>query len=140
MLLHLTVSTAMVILTVIVHGLGLSLLARVVRLELREERAHHVPPLSRRSLFFTLVLVLGLFALHGLEIWLYAFLYVLIGAIPNVETAVYFSTISYAGIGYDDRYIEPAWRLVAAIEGVNGLLLLGWSTAFFVTILRQLGR
>jgi len=84
--------------------------------------------------------VLGLFVLHGLEIWLYAFLFMAVGAIATLETAVYFSTISYAGIGYDDRYIEPAWRLVAGIEGINGLLLLGWSTAFFVTLVTRLGR
>jgi hypothetical protein len=29
---------------------------------------------------------------------------------------------------------------VSAIEGINGLLLLGWSTAFFVTIVTRLGR
>lgn len=140
MLIHLAISTAMVVVTVIMHGLGLSLLSRMVRDELREERAHHVPPLSRRSLFFTLALVLGLFALHGAEIWLYAALYYAVGAIADVETAVYFSTISYAGIGYDDRYILPTWRLVAGIEGINGLLLLGWSTAFFVTRVTRLGR
>lgn len=140
MLLHLAISTAMVIVTVILHGLGLNLLSRMVRIEAHEERTHHVPKLSRRSLFFTLALVLGLFLLHGIEIWLYAFLFIAVGAIPMLETAVYFSTISYAGIGYDDRYIEPAWRLVAGIEGINGLLLLGWSTAFFVTLVTRLGR
>jgi hypothetical protein len=93
-----------------------------------------------RSLFFTLFMVGALFALHGLEIWMYAFLYKVIGAIPDLETAIYFSTISYAGIGYDDRYIDPAWRLVGAIEGIDGLLLLGWSTAFFVTMVSRLGR
>ena len=72
--------------------------------------------------------------------WLYAFLYEGLGAVVDLETAVYFSTISYAGIGFDDRYIAPEWRLVAAIEGINGLLLLGWSTAFFVTIVARLGR
>ncbi|RDV07625.1 two pore domain potassium channel family protein [Sphingorhabdus pulchriflava] len=140
MLLQLAISTAMVILTVIIHGLGLSLLAKMVRIEFHEERVRHVPPLSRRSLFFTLALVLGLFLLHGIEIWLYAFFFVAVGAVATLETAVYFSTISYAGIGYDDRYIEPAWRLVSAIEGINGLLLLGWSTAFFVTLVTRLGR
>ncbi|MDH4399727.1 MAG: ion channel [Sphingorhabdus sp.] len=63
--------------------------------------------------------------------WLYAFLYEGLGAVADLETAMYFSTISYAGIGFDDRYIMPEWRLVAAIEEINGLLLLGWSTAFF---------
>ena len=130
----------MVLMTVMIHGLGLALLGRTMRSEVRQEREHHVPPLSVRSLGFTMALVLALTGLHGLEIWSYAFLFEAIGAVENLETAVYFSTISYAGIGFDDRYINPAWRLVSAIEGINGLLLLGWSTAFFVTIVARLGR
>jgi hypothetical protein len=140
MLFYLAISTLMVLATVVIHGVGLSLLARIVRAEAQEERLHHVPKLSRRGLFFTLALVLGLFVLHGIEIWLYAFLFLAVGAISTLETAVYFSTISYAGIGFDDSYIQPAWRLVAGIEGINGLLLLGWSTAFFVTLVTRLGR
>ena len=70
--------------------------------------------------------------------WLYAFLYEGLGEVADLETAVYFSTISYAGIGFDDRYIMPEWRLVAAIEGINGLLLLGWGR-LFVTIVARLG-
>jgi hypothetical protein len=140
MLLHLGISTILVLITVIIHGGGLAVLARMLRGEIVEERAQHVPPLSRRSLIFTLLLVLALFALHGFEIWIYALFYKGIGAIPDLETSVYYSTISYAGIGYDDRYIQPAWRLVAGIEGINGLLLLGWSTAFFVTLVSRLGR
>ena len=130
----------MVIVTVIIHGGGLAILGRMLRGEVQMERSHHIPGLSPRTMGFTLFLVLALFFLHGIEIWLYAFLYEALGAVENLETAVYFSTISYAGIGFDDRYIEPAWRLVAAIEGINGLLLLGWSTAFFVTIVARLGR
>jgi Ion channel len=140
MILQLIVATAMVLLTVIIHGAGLALLGKLLQQELAEERAHHVPALSMRGLFFTLSLVLGLFLLHGIEIWLYAFAYEAIGAIGDLETAVYYSTISYAAIGYDDSYIVASWRLVGAIEGINGLLLLGWSTAFFVTVVTRLGR
>lgn len=130
----------MVIVTVIFHGGGLTVLGRMLRGEVQVERSHHIPGLSPRTMAFTLALVMALFVLHGVEIWLYAFLYEALGAVENLETAVYFSTISYAGIGFDDRYIDPDWRLVAAIEGINGLLLLGWSTAFFVTIVARLGR
>lgn len=140
MIVQLAVSTAMVVLTVVFHGGGLAILGRMLRGEVQMERSHHIPGMSPRTMGFTLALVLALFVLHGVEIWLYAFLYEALGAVDNLETAVYFSTISYAGIGFDDRYIEPAWRLVAAIEGINGLLLLGWSTAFFVTIVSRLGR
>lgn len=140
MLFQLTVSTVMVIVTVMIHGLGLALLARLLQNEVREERALHLPALSPRVLAFTLIMVIALFALHGIEIWLYAFVYELAGAIRELETAVYFSTISYAAIGYNDHYIAADWRLVAGIEGINGVLLLGWSTAFFVTMVARLGR
>ncbi len=140
MIIQLFVSSIMVLITVIIHGGGLAILGHMLRGEVQVERAHHVPGYSLRTMCFTLALVCALFVLHGTEIWLYAFLYEGIGAVDNLETAVYFSTISYAGIGFDDRYIDAAWRLVAAIEGINGLLLLGWSTAFFVTIVSRLGR
>lgn len=140
MIMHLAASTVLVVITVLFHGTGLALFARILRQELREERLHHIPSFSFRSMIFSLGLVLGLFILHGVEIWFYAFFYLLVGAIGDLETAVYFSTISYAGIGYDDRYILASWRLVAAIEGINGLLLLGWSTAFFVTMVARFSR
>ncbi len=140
MLVQLSVSTVMVFVTVIFHGFGLALLGRALRGEAQVERMHHIPALSLRTVFFTLCLVVAIFVLHGIEIWVYAALYLMIGAIPTLETSVYFSTISYAGIGFDDRYIDPAWRLVAAIEGINGFLLLGWSTAFFVALVSRLGR
>ena len=140
MILQLFIATVMVLITVMMHGLGLALLGRAMQSELKQEREHHVPTLSARGLGFTLALVLALAWLHGLEIWSYAFLYQALGAVADLETAVYFSTISYAGIGFDDRYIDPSWRLVSAIEGINGLLLLGWSTAFFVTIIARLSR
>lgn len=139
LLIQLATATAMVLLTVIMHGAGLALLSRVLRFETRAERSRHVAPLSARSLGFTLALVLGLFLLHRVEIWTYGVLYLLLQAAPDLSTAVYFSTITYAAIGYSDDYIVPAWRMVAAIEGINGLLLLGWSTALFVTVVARFG-
>lgn len=140
LLLQLVISTAMVLVTAAVHGLGLALLARVVAGERHEERVHHVAPLSVRGAAFTLVTVLSLFVLHGLEIWSYAALYIVIDAFPFFEEALYFSTISYAAIGYGDAALPPQWRLLGAIEGINGVILLGWSTAFFVNLLMRLRR
>ena len=79
MILQLATATVMVLLTVMIHGLGLAMLGRTMRSEMRQEREHHVPSLSVRSLGFTMALVLALSGLHGLEIWAYAFLYDAIG-------------------------------------------------------------
>lgn len=93
-----------------------------------------------RHAFLIMSIVLAPFTLHGIEIWLYGGLYLLLGAMADRETAVYFSTIIYAGIGFDDDDMAHRWHLVSAIKGVNGILLLAWSTAFFVTVVARLQR
>ena len=137
---QLAIATGMVLLTVSIHGGGLIVLVRLFRIELSEEAALHLPAFSLRTLAFVLALALGLFALHGLEIWAYGALYLLLGALPNLETAVFFSTITYSTVGYDTQGFHESWRLVAAIEAINGVVLLGWSTAFFVTMMTRLMR
>lgn len=138
--LELLVGSLLAISTVIIHGGGLILLARLLRLEVRGERSHHLPPMSLRGATVTIMIVLGLFVLHGAEIWLYAAAYKWLGAIHDFSTALYFSTITYAAIGYDADPLDPRWRMVAGIEGINGLILLGWSTAFFVTVIGRIRR
>lgn len=80
---------------------------------------------------------MAILALHGLEIWLFALAYLGIGAAAGLEEAVYFSTISYSTVGYSDVHIQPDWRLLGAFESILGMVLIGWSTAFFF---RMLGR
>ena len=140
MLHQLFLATLMVLLTVALHGVGLLGLTRMLKLESREEREAHLSPASLRGLITTLAMVLGLFTLHGVEIWLYALLYLWLGALPDLEMAVYFSTITYGTVGYDDYGMSREWQLVAAIEGINGVLLMGWSTAFFVALVARLRR
>ena len=132
MLTELLVGTVMVILTVVMHGVGLAILARVTQ---AETNAKQLDWLSPRGVGFTVGLVIGLFVLHGLEIWLYASVYQALGATQDLRAAVYFSTTTYAAIGYGDEAVAEEWRLLGGIEGINGVILLGWSTAFFVTVM-----
>ena len=138
MLTQLIVATLMVLTTVSMHGAGIAGLARILRLDPMAVEAHHHFSIRHTSL--TLAVVLALFTLHGLEIWLYAALYLALGAVRDLEAAVYFSTMTYAAIGFGDAEMKSAWRLLSAIEGINGVLLLGWSTAFFVTVVSRLRR
>lgn len=131
------VSTAMVVLCVIVHGFGLFGLNRAVRTEAAVERLQHIDPMSPRGVVFTLGTVIAMLALHGVEIWIFALTYLSLGAIPDLEAALYFSTISYSTVGYNDTHVLPEWRLLGAFESVLGIFLLGWSTAFFF---RMIGR
>ncbi len=131
------VSSLMVVACVAIHGFGLFGLNRALRTEAALERLRHIDPLSPRGVVFTLGIVIAMLALHGAEIWLFALVYLGLGAIPNLEAALYFSTISYSTVGYNDTHVLAQWRLVGAFESILGMLQLGWSTAFFF---RMLGR
>ena len=136
MLIQLILATAMVVLTVLIHGADITALARGLRVEANVDVEHHHFSVKRAVVI--LIIVLALFTLHGIEIWLYAGVYLLIDAVHIFEAAVYYSTITYASIGFGDTEMARSWRLVGAIEGINGVLLLGWSTAFFVTVVARL--
>ncbi|WP_229839624.1 potassium channel family protein [Sphingomonas glacialis] len=128
-------ASIMVGLSVIVHFAGLSMLLALVQ--------RHRRGADRMITFIENGAVmagaaLGLFALHGIEIWGYAFLYRAMGWFETFEQALYFSTSTYATIGYGDVVLPVGSRLLGAIEGVNGVILLGWSTAFFFTIVHRM--
>ena len=137
MLIELAVSTLMVLITVILHGAGLLALGRLLAMRDRSRSHARVSPVSVEGALVAVLATLGLLILHGIEIWLYAVLYRGIGAIETLRDAVYFSTVTYASIGFSDTVITPEWKLLGAIEGINGALLLGWSIAFFVTLMTR---
>jgi hypothetical protein len=130
---QLLVASAMVLATILFHlGAIAALLPLLQRGRSADQRS------VRQDIFGIVVAATGLFALHGLEIWAYAALYFGCGALPDFETALYFSTSTYTTIGYGDVLLTRSWRLVGAIEGANGIILLGWSTAFFVAMVRRI--
>lgn len=124
----------MIALCVVVHGIGLFTLRRIIVGEHPKKRFERLKALSMRGGLLTLITVFALIFVHFVEIWSFAFLYDYVGALCNFREALYFSTISYATIGYSDAPIAEEWRMVAALEGILGVILLGWSTAFFVRI------
>ena len=132
---QLGLGTVTVAVTVLTHLLGLSGLIALMRLHTRRLMT------ARAGFNQAAILVgaaFGLFALHTLEIWGYAALYWVLKAVPTFEEALYFSTVTYATIGFGDLILPRTWRILGAIEGVNGVILLGWSTAFFVSVVSQI--
>jgi hypothetical protein len=75
------------------------------------------------------VFVLWLFLATVIEVWIWAILYLLLGAIATLEEAVYFSTSTFTTLGFGDIVLDEKWRVLASFEAANGLLMFGWSTA-----------
>jgi voltage-gated potassium channel len=132
---QLLASTALVAFTALLHLGGLAALIALLETHGGRVRTPHV--IIDQALL-VLMAVFSLFALHGVEIWAYAAAYLSAGEFHDFEDALYFSTSTYSTIGYGDLVLSRAWRIVGAIEGVNGIILLGWSTAFFLSIVRRL--
>jgi voltage-gated potassium channel len=132
---QLFIATVMVALTVVTHLLGLSVLIAATHRHSRRLQSDHD---IVRQMLVVIGVSLGLFVLHGVEIWTYGALYYMVGAIHSFEDAVYFSTVTYATIGSGELTLSRSWRILGAIEGANGIILLGWSTAFFISIVARI--
>ena len=56
---------------------------------------------------------------------------------PDLETAVYFSGVTYTTIGYGDLTLPVIWRLMAPVEGLTGILMAGLSTGLFFAVVSK---
>jgi hypothetical protein len=96
---------------------------------------------ARHPLLHALGLVIQLFTalllLHLTQVGLWALLYWWqIGW--DLNTAIYFSTRTYATIWYGDVVPPPEWRFVAVMQGLTGVLMLGWSSAMVFALVTRL--
>jgi len=118
--------------TVIIHGVGaLASGRRVIRLWTGRKD----PPGRLGAELLMVQLVGALLLLHLAEAIVWALFYVLVGALPDLETAAYFSLTSYTTVGYGDVVLPEAWRLLGPIEAAVGVLMLGWSTGVLVVVI-----
>lgn len=135
MMANLAIACVMVGSTVVIHFIGLLALMWWLRARGHRFRAHE-SAIGQGAVI--VLVVLGLMATHTVEIWLYAAVYRMLGALPDFETALYFSTTSFTTLGYGDIVLAEGWRLLGSIEGANGLLLFGWSTAFLLSVVSRM--
>jgi hypothetical protein len=133
MLLQLILATIMVVTIATLHLVDLAMLSRVLRSHARLFQRLRVMPLT-----LLLVTTVGILAIHTAEIWAYAAAYLQIGAFGHFEETLYYSTVTYASIGYGDVLMPHNWRIFGAIEGAAGIIILGWSTAYLVSLLSRL--
>jgi voltage-gated potassium channel Kch len=132
---NLGMSSLMVAATVTIHFFGLLTLLYLLRRHGGRYLASETVA-GQGALIMTVIF--GLFAIHTVEIWLYASAYSLLGAAADFETALYFSTVTFASLGYGDIVLSRDWRLFGAIEAANGVILFAWSTAFLLSVMARL--
>lgn len=90
---------------------------------------------------FVMLVVLMMFftLLHGGQCTLWAAVYYFnpeISSLSSFSESVYFSLITFTTIGYGDVVIDSDWRILAGLEAINGIILVGWSTAMVFSFLQ----
>jgi hypothetical protein len=114
-----------------IHALGITWALRLLRRG----------PRSRRFWRWTLLFIRvagWIIFLHLIEISVWALFFDWRRAMPDLQSAFYFSAVTYTTTGYGDLVLPEEWRLVGAVEALTGILMCGWSTGFFFAIANRM--
>jgi len=85
--------------------------------------------------------IFGVFFAHTVEVWVFALAYYVmnhhlaLGAYMgdttgHISDAVYFSVVVYTSLGFGDIQPVGPMRLLAGVEALVGLVMIGWSASF----------
>jgi voltage-gated potassium channel Kch len=117
---------------VALHAVGLTAAFRHVK--------RHPSLADARFARFTWLLIgvaAWVICLHLLEISVWACFYFLKQGMPDLPSAYYFSAVTFTTTGYGDLVLPEAWRLVGGVEALTGIILCGWSAAFFFAVVSR---
>ena len=132
MLSKLVIAWSLMALCVIIHAAGVTAVLPGVR--------RRATPTKRFWAWTWLFVRLAgwIIVLHLVEITLWALFYVWTLAMPDLQSALYFSAVTYTTTGYGDLVLPPEWRLLGGIEALTGILMCGLSTGFFFAVFARM--
>ena len=137
MLETLLVAFLLVALTVVTHAVGTTYWIRYALQRYADHSGDFKPHTTLPAVMWTAIVLM---LLHIAEAVLWALTYLLLpGALlDNFEEAFYFSVVTFTTLGYGDITLtDSKWRLLGGIEALDGILLVGWSTALLFIVVQR---
>jgi hypothetical protein len=122
----------LLVLTVVAHVAAIVWTAKMLRLT----GSPHSRKASRFVLFVA-VAALACAVYLGLEAAAWAGLYLWLGALPDWHEAMLYSLGAVTSYGHAPIFLADRWRLLGAIEAVDGLILFGLTTAFLYAAIHE---
>jgi hypothetical protein len=130
---------SLIALTIAMHGTGIILMAlRGLNIRARIESRNHLTLRHVAAIQIGLIGTVGLLlaGLHGIEAALWATAYWWLGALNSPTDAILYSVDSMSTRGASGLVLEPHWRMMGALEGMDGMLLFGISTAYIFAMMQ----
>jgi len=97
---------------------------------------------SKTALYLLMFSFLFFTLLHALQTLLWASMYMTITETSQLfssfSEAWYFSLVTFTSLGYGDVTLTGHWRLLSGVEAINGIMLIGWSTAMMYSLIQQI--
>ena len=131
------IGALLVVITVVIHAVGTTAWLRVLGRRYTNDEGHVIQGKTLHVLIGTVIVLL---ALHTLEIVVWAQAFLALGPVNELATfeeAVYFSFVTFTTLGYGDITLSETWRLLSGIEALNGIMLVGWSTAMLFAVVQR---
>lgn len=125
-----TMSVCLTIQCVVVGALG----DLLVFLEKRKMIRHKLIGMTLLLSVLLLIMLTGNIIL--ITIW--AALFFGCGEFKEFATAFYHSVVNFSTLGYGDIVMSEKWRLLGALEAVNGVVMFTLTTGFLYTILNEI--
>ncbi|MNE58957.1 Ion channel [compost metagenome] len=136
MFIQVLISLAIIAATIIVHGFGSTWLLNYYLKRHDLNQAFKFSKIMRLLSYTAIFLML----MHYIEIMIWAAAFLVIPEVDQLnswEEAIYFSSVTYTSLGYGDITLAPVWRIMSGFEAMNGILLIGWSTAMFYAVVQR---
>ena len=130
------VGAAASLINLIIHAVLLGALVWTVRR--LEQKDSFVPGFAQYTIIIVATGTL-LMAGHFVEVMVWAITYGLVGVAPASVQLVYLAFDNYTTLGYSELIAPEQWRLLRPMTALNGIMLIGWSTAVIIEILRRSG-
>lgn len=129
------VGSALIVLSFAIHAAFMAFASRAVR---RHEAWLSRPPQLPRLAGALCAVSLWLMASMSATVWIWALYFLWSGALGDLETAMYFSLISFTTLGFGDIVLDRPHRLLSGMLAANGLVLFGLTTAVLIDLIRIL--
>ena len=134
-----TLGLSLIVLTIAIHTTGVVMLAFGLQKRIRVGADRHVHG-ARRAIPVVIgrigAVALILAALHGVASTLWASAYRWLGAFGSFTDASLYSLGTMTTFEVPGLMLPSRWRMLGALEAVNGVLLFGISTAFIFAVMQ----
>jgi hypothetical protein len=103
---------------------------------------HPLGPAPWRTIFIQFsVLMIVLMLGNIVQITFWALIYRVLGAFDDIQTAWYFSGVTFTSLGYGDVVLKDRMRMLAPLQAANGLMMFGITTTmFFAAVQRAIAK